>query len=240
MALALVPLKDLVQAKTRLAGLLRPSERRALAQAMVEDVLTVLTDHPDIEQVTLVSDDPGANLLASNYGVDCWPEYSLGARGLNAVIERASARLLAAADETLLVLHGDLPLLTTESISRALACQRASNGLVVGCDRHGRGTNLLAFKRTSVPQFCFGVDSCARHLASARSKGVPAQVLQESGIALDVDEPDDLAEFMTSLNTQGGGHTSALLRATGLGARVQLALATLLESDEPADKGRLS
>ena len=101
MALALVPLKDLVQAKTRLAGLLRPSERRALAQAMVEDVLTVLTDHPDIEQVTLVSDDPGANLLASNYGVDCWPEYSLGARGLNAVIERASARLLAAADETL-------------------------------------------------------------------------------------------------------------------------------------------
>ena len=39
MAQALLPLKDLVQAKTRLGGLLRPSERRALAQAMAEDVL---------------------------------------------------------------------------------------------------------------------------------------------------------------------------------------------------------
>ena len=42
MAQALVPLKDLVQAKSRLSGLLRPSERRALAQAMAEDVLAVL------------------------------------------------------------------------------------------------------------------------------------------------------------------------------------------------------
>ena len=240
MARALVPLKDLVQAKTRLAGLLRPSERRALAQAMVEDVLTVLTDHPEITQVTLVSDDPGAKLLASNYGVDCWSEHSLGVRGLNALIERASARLLAVVDEPLLVLHGDLPLLTGESITRALACQRALNGLVVGCDRHGTGTNLLAFQRISVPQFCFGVDSCARHLASARSSGVPAQVLQDSGIALDVDEPDDLAAFMSSPDTEDSGHTSALLRATGLGARIQLALATLFDSDETADKGRLS
>ena len=34
MTQALVPLKDLVEAKSRLSGLLRPSERRALAQAM--------------------------------------------------------------------------------------------------------------------------------------------------------------------------------------------------------------
>jgi len=237
MALALVPLKDLVQAKTRLAGLLRPSERRALAQAMVEDVLTVLAEHPEIERVTLVSDDPGANLLAANYGVDCWTEHSLGTRGLNAVIERASERLLAAGDEPLLVLHGDLPLLTAADISSALDCQRASNGLVVGCDRHGTGTNLLAFNRASVPQFCFGVDSCARHLASARSTGVPAQVLQKPGIGLDVDEPGDLALLMTSLDGEGSGHTRALLRAAGLGARVELALATLVEGDGPADDG---
>ena len=42
MAQALVPLKDLVEAKSRLSGLLRPSERRALAQAMAEDVEAAL------------------------------------------------------------------------------------------------------------------------------------------------------------------------------------------------------
>ena len=70
MAHALVPLKDLVTAKTRLSGLLRPAERRALAQAMVEDVLTTLVEHRQIERVTLVSDDPGAGLLACKYDID--------------------------------------------------------------------------------------------------------------------------------------------------------------------------
>ena len=64
MAQALVPLKDLVQAKSRLAGLLRPSERRALAQAMAEDVLNVLANHVNVAGITLVSDDPGAGLPA--------------------------------------------------------------------------------------------------------------------------------------------------------------------------------
>ncbi len=40
---ALLPLKDLVQAKTRLGGVLASHERRALAQAMAEDVLAALT-----------------------------------------------------------------------------------------------------------------------------------------------------------------------------------------------------
>ena len=41
MAQALVPLKDLVAAKSRLSGVLSPAERRSLAQAMVEDVLAL-------------------------------------------------------------------------------------------------------------------------------------------------------------------------------------------------------
>ena len=228
MAQALVPLKDLVQAKSRLSGLLRPSERRALAQAMIEDVLAVLASHREIDRVTLVSDDPGAGLLAGKYAIDCWTERSLGCCGLNAVVERASERLLAAAgDQPLVVLHGDLPLLSAQDISAVLKCQRHGGGLVIGCDRHGRGTNLLAFNATSVPRFCFGVDSCARHLAYAREAGVPVQVLQRPGIALDVDEPDDVAEFMVAPDTNGAGQTFELLQGTPLGVRVELALATL-------------
>ncbi len=168
MAQALVPLKDLVQAKSRLAGLLRPSERRALAQAMAEDVLTVLSGHSGIAQITLVSDDPGAGLLAQKYGARCWSEKSLGACGLNALIQNASERLLADSEQPLLVLHGDLPLLTAEDISAVLSRQRKLQGLIIGCDRHGRGTNLLAFNAAHMPCFCFGPDSCAGHMASAQ------------------------------------------------------------------------
>ena len=229
MAQALVPLKDLVQAKTRLAGLLRPSERRALAQAMAEDVLTVLCGHSDIAQITLVSDDPCASLLAQQYGAQCWSEKSLGACGLNAVIQSASERLLASGEEPLLVLHGDLPLLSAEDISSVLSGQRQLQGLIIGCDRQGSGTNLLAFNTAHMPRFCFGHDSCAGHMASARSAGIPVQLLQRSGISVDVDVAPDLKCVMEQLHLHPAGNTARLLYNTELGVRITLALATLTE-----------
>jgi 2-phospho-L-lactate guanylyltransferase len=227
MAQALVPLKDLVQAKSRLAGLLRPSERRALAQAMVEDVLSVLSRHSDIEQITLVSDDPGAGLLAQKYGAQCWSEKSLGARGLNALVQGASERLLAGGGEPLIVLHGDLPLLTEEDLSAVLASQRTLRGLIIGADRQRRGTNLLAFNAVCMPRFCFGIDSCAGHLASAHSAGVPVRILHRLGISVDVDEAPDLKCVMDRLHSNATSNTAQLLYNTELAARVTLALATL-------------
>jgi 2-phospho-L-lactate/phosphoenolpyruvate guanylyltransferase len=237
MATALLPLKDLVQAKTRLSGLLRPSERRALAQAMAEDVLGVLADHRGVAQITLVSDDPGAALLANKYGADCWTESSLACRGLNPIIQRASERLLASREEPLLVLHCDLPLLTVDDISMALAAQRESGGLVIGCDRQGQGTNLLAFDASTMPVFSFGADSCARHMAGARSAGIPAQVLESPGIAVDVDEPADLQCVMQRLHASPRSHTAALLYETELGARIEFALATMQDRANAADDG---
>lgn len=230
MAQALIPLKDLVQAKTRLAGLLRPSERRALAQAMLEDVLQVLSDHPRIRRVTLLSDDPAAPLLARQWGLDHWPQSERGGSGLNEELRRASERLLPASGgdhEPLLVLHADLPLLCAADISAVLDNQGAGDGLVIGCDLRGTGTNLLAFGRRAMPRFCFGPDSCARHLAAATGAGMPARVVHRTGIALDVDEPRDVAALLALLPTPQGQHTQALLNATPLGSRLGVALASL-------------
>lgn len=227
MAQALVPLKDLVRAKTRLAGMLSPSERRALAQAMLEDVLVTLAGHPDISTVTLVSDDPAVHLLAGRYGTRYWTERELRCRGLNAVVGRASDRLLAQEEEPVLVLHADLPLLGGEDISAVLASRREVGGLVIGCDRHGNGTNLLCFDRASAPRFCFGADSCRRHVEWARAHDVPVLVLRRPGIELDIDEPQDLAALLAQPWRTGAGHTPALLRDTGLGTRIELALASL-------------
>ena len=232
MAQALVPLKDLVEAKSRLSGLLRPSERRALAQAMAEDVLTVLRAHSGIAQITLVSDDPGAGLLAQKYGADCWSEKSLGCRGLNPLIQCASERLLAGGEAPLIVLHADLPLLGAPDISAVLDSQRKIGGLIIGCDRQGRGTNLLAFDAANIPDFCFGADSCARHLASARSAGIPAQVLQSPGIEVDVDEAPDLKFIMDQLSLNPASNTAQLLYNTALGTRVGAALATMVGGAE--------
>lgn len=228
MTQALVPLKDLVEAKSRLSGLLSPSERRALAQAMAEDVLTVLCSHAQVSSITLVSDDPGAAMLAEKYAADCWPETLLGCRGLNPLVRRATERLLALRDEPLLVLHADLPMLEEADIDAALA-KRENGGLVVGCDRESRGTNLMAFDAESVPEFSFGTDSCARHLESARRSGIPVHLLQSAGIELDVDEAADLKLLLRRLSSCPGANTVSLLCDTSLGSRVNAALAEIAD-----------
>ena len=102
---------------------------------------------------------------------------------------------------------------------------------MVAPDHLGTGTNLLAFTRDSVPQFYFGVDSCRRHLAWAEQAGVPSAVVHRPGIALDVDEPRDLGVLIAALDGVTAAHTGALLRDTVLGARVELALATLSQKN---------
>jgi 2-phospho-L-lactate guanylyltransferase len=236
MAVALVPLKDLVEAKTRLAGLLRPSERRALAQAMVEDVLAVLASHPEISRVVLLSDDPGAHLLAENYGAEYWPETGFSGIGLNALLTEAAQRLLDQGCEALVILHGDLPLLRAEDITAVVREHRAGGELLIGCDRAGRGTNLLVLDRATLPGFHFGEGSCALHLAAARQAGIPARVVKRQGIGLDVDEPADLVALLPELEGCPERRTARMFSHGGLIERIGPALDSLQTTAEDKDE----
>ena len=93
---AILPLKDLVAAKSRLGGMLTPAERRSLMQAMVEDVLGVLAGHDQVESITVVSDDPGAAHLCVAYAADNLDERSLGCTGLNPVPAPSSGGVVLA------------------------------------------------------------------------------------------------------------------------------------------------
>lgn len=236
MAHALIPLKKLTEAKTRLAGLLPSPDRQALVQAMAHDVMAVLSKHQGIMGVTLLSDDPVAPLLANRHGARCWPEHELGCTGLNAGLAAASDRLLREG-EPVLIVHADLPLLHATDISAALEYQRALSGLVVGCDETGSGTNLLVFDTSSRPEFCFGDDSCARHIAWAEDANLPVQRLQRPGIALDVDSPRDVLNLLDNMPLNTLSATATFLRR-GPGRRIKAALASLPPLTGTADTGQ--
>ena len=114
---AILPLKDLVRAKSRLSGLLAPHERRALTQAMAEDVFTAVAGHPGLQGVLVVSDDPSAELLAHKYALAWVGERQLGCVGLNGAVAAATDYLAARGVTDVMVLHGDIPLLRSEDIS---------------------------------------------------------------------------------------------------------------------------
>jgi 2-phospho-L-lactate guanylyltransferase len=223
-AWALLPMKDLVQAKSRLGGVLASHERRALAQAMAEDVLTALAGCEDLAGVLLVSDDPGAEMLADKYGADMLPEARLGATGLNGVLAAAFDLLAARGADIVAIIHSDLPLLTAADVEALLArMARPGIDVVIAPDRRRDGTNLMLSRTDRRPEFHYGSGSCPAHQAAAQEAGLHCELHPLPGIALDVDQPADLIDLWQQVSQgRGGRHTRAFLAQPDIARRLAL------------------
>ena len=85
---AVVPVKDLGNAKQRLAGVLDQAARTALFRTMLEDVLDALSGTPSLAGIVLVTRDAEAFALAGRYGAECLVEPEN--RGHTAAVEFAA------------------------------------------------------------------------------------------------------------------------------------------------------
>ncbi len=218
----LLPLKEFAAAKQRLGGVLTPAERARLFQAMVEDVLFALSGHPDVDEVIICSSDPAAAWLACYYEVGFVAEATLGATGLNAVVNAAAQRFALEGLEEMLVVHGDLPLLGGTDISTLLRTHRAAGrfAVTVAPDQRRAGSNLLAWRPLEDFQVSYGVDSFQRHSAQAQAAGLTLNVCDLPGGRCDIDEPDDL---LALLQTDAAGlarYTLSYLHDSGVAARL--------------------
>jgi 2-phospho-L-lactate guanylyltransferase len=74
-----------------------------------------------------------------------------------------------------------------------IAGAAAAPSVVVVPDRHGGGTNARLLAPPDVIQPSFGARSCDRHERLAHAAAACCRVAHVPTIALDVDNPDDLA-----------------------------------------------
>ena len=187
--IAVVPVKTLALAKTRLAAALSPDERIALMRQTLRRVLGAL-DLPQIAMRVVVSPDEGILRDARAAGAHGLLQASVG---LNPGLVEARDWAMANGAEALLIALGDLPLLSREHVAALLAQGGGPNSLVLAPDRHGTGTNLLLLHPPDAIPFQFGGGSFARHLAAAEAEGLTAHLHEHPATALDLDTPDDLA-----------------------------------------------
>lgn len=219
MVWALLPLKDFVNAKQRLSGVLSPHERRHFFHSMVEDVLAVLAHHEGIEKTVIVSDDPSAELLAEHYGVDFWPESSLAGSGLNAVVTAFARQIQQLGVDSLLVVHGDLPLLTGEQLDRLLASHSSSPGVTLAPDRHLLGSNCLLCSPPAVIDFHYGENSFQLHRQACERSDVVFSECLLDGVSCDVDNPEDILVLLQKSATDK--KSVRYLKETGIAERLQ-------------------
>jgi 2-phospho-L-lactate guanylyltransferase len=194
MIAALVPVKALDQAKGRLATLLSREERRALALAMLEDVLRALQAVPRVERVAVVSPDPDALACAQALGAEPLSEPP-ACRGVNQALAHASAALSDGGADALLIVAADLPAALPADVKSLLdALPERGVALVPTEDR---GTGAIALQPPDAIPFRFGVRSSVAHKREAAARGLPARVLHLASLSHDVDEPDDLADLLS-------------------------------------------
>jgi 2-phospho-L-lactate/phosphoenolpyruvate guanylyltransferase len=191
---AVVPVKERISAKERLAPMLRPETRQALALAMLEDVLTALTATPGIAGFIVVTVDAEASRLAASYGGRV---IEAGARDGHTGAVTAAARLLAAeGHKGMLTLPGDIPLATSREIASLLAAHPPAPSFTIVPSHDERGSNAIACSPPDAVPLRFGEDSFYPHLRAAEACGIRPNVVHLPGIALDIDNPEDVVSFM--------------------------------------------
>jgi 2-phospho-L-lactate guanylyltransferase len=213
---AVLPVKRFSSAKRRLGMGLADGTRRALAEAMVTDVLIALRRAKRVDEVLVVSGEPAAVALASGYDAaavindpDDAGHSAAALRGVAAAMERGATRVL--------LVPGDCPALDPAEVDALLDRPDGAPHVVVVPDRHGEGTNALLLTPPDVMEPAFGPGSRARHEELARAAGATVAAVDVPSLGLDVDTVDDLEALRDALASVRGGasHTRGLLARVG-------------------------
>jgi 2-phospho-L-lactate guanylyltransferase len=193
---ALVPVRSLSGAKSRLGEPLDPEERADLILALLRRTVESALSARCLSGVVVVSMDPDLLQRARAMGAASLEQAT---DGLNEGL--GEARVAAGAEATaVVVLPADLPGITAPAIdllveAAGIALRDAPQRPVVVLvpDRHGTGTNALLMSPPDAIEFQFGDRSRAAHAAAAKARGA-SYVELEGPLAFDVDTPDDLLE----------------------------------------------
>lgn len=213
---AILPVKRFEAAKQRLDNGLSDGTRRALAEAMVTDVLIALRRAKSVDEVLVVSGETMAVALAAGYDAAAVvddPEdagHSAAAlRGVQAAIERGATRVL--------LVPGDCPALDPVELDELLDDAEDGPSVIVVPDRHGDGTNALVLTPPDAIRPAFGPGSRERHERLAAEAGASCGAVDVPTLGLDVDTVDDLAALRAALQDVRGGasHTRGLLARFG-------------------------
>jgi len=211
MRAALIPMKELAQAKMRLADVLDRRERSELALAMLTDVISACAGSGCFDQICVISNDSDVFWHARELGAKPLAEPATLGGGLNESLtfgQRYLARRVAVSE--LVILPADVPLARPEDVSAAVETLVGTSprpaadplhvvekvprppGRVVLVRSRDNGTNMLAMRPPEALGMHFGRDSADAHRAAALSRGIEIIEIENERLAYDIDSAEDL------------------------------------------------
>ncbi|MDX1510765.1 MAG: 2-phospho-L-lactate guanylyltransferase [Nitriliruptorales bacterium] len=167
---------------SRLSDVLDPAQRRALATAMLSDVVATVRD-AGLAPTIAAADEASRAAVASTL-----PDVACALDPIDGDLDGAVAVHAAAHPDGLLVVMADLPALSPAELHAVLE-QPAS---VVVAESSDGGTGALLRRPATVIGTAYGARSARRHADLAVAAGVAWIGLHLPGFLAEIDRPEDL------------------------------------------------
>lgn len=194
---AIIPVKPLLQSKTRLARLLTPAQRAALTAHLLANTIQLLQQIPAIDEILVISRDDAVFTIAQAHHSRILaekPPYQLK----TAVTQAARYATLQGAN-SLLIIPADLPFLQVSDIQAVINLPQSPQTCIICPDENKSGTNVLLLPATPGYQFQYGVNSYQKHYLEAQRLNLPTHTLALPGIAFDLDTEADWRIYQQTL-----------------------------------------
>jgi len=213
----LLPVKDLRNAKKRLAGMLTPEGRFGLAQAMLSDTIRAMQGVRLAEKIFVVTSYPPVMNIAEENG---WVVLREDRQVSESHAVDFASRVCEERGVTgLLRVPLDVPLMQARDIDELLAVECEMPALVIVPSRDGLGTNAILREPPTLFPSHFGKGSFAKHVGEAKRHGAQIIFRNNPRLELDVDDEGDLRALLEK--DLSGTETGRWLRESGVAARLQ-------------------
>lgn len=188
----IVLVKDFDDAKQRLGPALDAGARRALARRNAQRAVRAAAAGP---HRLVVAGSAEVAKMAERLGAQVLIEPRQ--EGQNVAALRGIERAVSAGATAVLLLSSDLPLVTRKSVRALLdVASGLTAPVAVAVPAVGRGgTNALYLHPPNAIGLHFGADSLAEFRREAARRGVTFVVHTSDAMAIDLDEPADLARL---------------------------------------------
>jgi 2-phospho-L-lactate guanylyltransferase len=174
-----------------LQAALTAKQRHSMYFTLVRRAVVALRAVPLVRDIVIVTSSAEVGMFAGHLGVRV--VHQDRDEGINAACEAAIAAFAGSEAGTALILPGDLPLVSSESITALLHAARLEHrGVTIVPDRRHVGTNALVCTPGDAIRLHFGPNSFPEHLRTAQEHGLEVRIFECGPLSLDIDEPEDL------------------------------------------------
>jgi 2-phospho-L-lactate guanylyltransferase len=189
---------------------LTAKQRHSMYFTLARRIIVALRDVPLVRDTVIVSSSAEVEIFGGHMGVRVM--HQMRDEGVNSACEAAIASSSVMGITNALIIAGDLPLVSSESITALLqASHLHERGVTIVPDRRHLGTNALVCTPADAIRMRFGPNSFAEHLRTAQEHGLEARVFESGELALDIDEPEDL-DAWRGYDTRNDGYSSGARR----------------------------